>query len=111
MVSPKKCFATYLHRLICLQALARALYSRRKLLLVDDILSSLDTPTRDHVWNKVFGPHGLIRKTAVTVVLVTHSCKEIFMLSKTSSIYYVYYCSRLIIQAVLTLMVMTQSIY
>lgn len=60
-----------------MQALARALYSRKKLLLVDDILSSLDTTTRDHVWNQVFGPCGLARNSAITVVLVTHSCKDI----------------------------------
>ncbi|KND91880.1 Multidrug resistance-associated protein 1 [Tolypocladium ophioglossoides CBS 100239] len=53
-------------------ALARGLYSRKPLLLVDDVLSSLDATTRNHVWNRVFGPSGLCRTTGTAVVLATH---------------------------------------
>ncbi|PNY23537.1 ABC transporter [Tolypocladium capitatum] len=53
-------------------ALARGLYSRKPLLLVDDVLSSLDATTRHLVWNRVFGPSGLCRSTGTAVVLASH---------------------------------------
>lgn len=55
------------------QALARAIYARKRVLFADDIFSGLDTGTRDHVWGHVFGPMGLLRRSHTTVILVTHT--------------------------------------
>ncbi|KAH0073344.1 P-loop containing nucleoside triphosphate hydrolase protein, partial [Aureobasidium melanogenum] len=53
-------------------SLARAVYSRRSLVLLDDVLSGLDTRTERLVFNRVLGPQGLLRKMRSTVVLTTH---------------------------------------
>lgn len=54
-------------------ALARALYARKPVLIMDDILSGLDKSTEMLVFRRVFGKNGLLRKSNSTVVLATHS--------------------------------------
>ncbi|KAF2817519.1 P-loop containing nucleoside triphosphate hydrolase protein [Mytilinidion resinicola] len=54
-------------------SLARALYARKPTIIIDDILSGLDNTTERLVFNRVFGPKGLLRKSRTTVVLATHS--------------------------------------
>jgi ATP-binding cassette subfamily C (CFTR/MRP) protein 1 len=54
-------------------ALARALYSRKPILIVDDMLAGLDNTTEKLVFDRVFGPNGLLRKSNATVVLATHA--------------------------------------
>lgn len=54
-------------------ALARALYSRPEILLLDDVFSGLDTDTEDHVFRQLFGRLGLVRRENITVVMVTHA--------------------------------------
>lgn len=54
-----------------MQALARALYSRKPLLIIDDVFSGLDRTTQRRVWNRVFGPIGLLRRQGSTAVLAT----------------------------------------
>lgn len=54
------------------QALARAIYSRKPLIVADDVLSGLDQTTQRHVWDRVFGPTGLLRRQKSTVILATH---------------------------------------
>ncbi|KAH0165268.1 P-loop containing nucleoside triphosphate hydrolase protein, partial [Aureobasidium melanogenum] len=54
-------------------SLARAVYSRRSMVLLDDVLSGLDTRTERLVFNRVLGPQGLLRKMKSTVVLATHA--------------------------------------
>ncbi|KAG5781755.1 hypothetical protein H9Q73_004573 [Fusarium xylarioides] len=49
--------------------LARAVYSRKKLVILDDVFSSLDKTTADTVFHRLLGTGGLLR--ASTVVLVT----------------------------------------
>lgn len=57
-------------------ALARALYSRPRLALCDDPLSSLDNHTAELVFNRVFAKKtGLLRQWGTTVVLVTQAAK------------------------------------
>lgn len=56
-------------------ALARAVYSRRKLLLLDDIFSALDRKTKTTIIARLFGVNGLLRKINSTIVLVTHESK------------------------------------
>ncbi|KAJ5542894.1 hypothetical protein N7535_005316 [Penicillium sp. DV-2018c] len=54
-------------------ALARAIYSRHKIVLLDDVLSGIDATTVEHVASQLFGPGGLLRKMQTTVVFATHS--------------------------------------
>ncbi|KAL5318920.1 hypothetical protein ACEPPN_013988 [Leptodophora sp. 'Broadleaf-Isolate-01'] len=53
--------------------LARALYSKKKLLVIDDGFSGLDGETEEKVFSKLFGNTGLLRKIGITVILVTHA--------------------------------------
>ncbi|KAL4768016.1 P-loop containing nucleoside triphosphate hydrolase protein [Aspergillus nidulans var. acristatus] len=54
-------------------ALARAVYSRHKIVLLDDVFSGIDATTVEHIASHLFGPGGLLRKMHTTVVLATHS--------------------------------------
>lgn len=54
-----------------IQALARALYSRKPLLIIDDVFSGLDRTTQRRIWNRVFGPIGLLRRQGSAAVLAT----------------------------------------
>ena len=53
-------------------SIARALYSRKRLAVFDDVLSSLDAVTKQDVFSNVLGPRGLFRLMDCTVVLCTH---------------------------------------
>jgi len=54
-------------------ALARALFSRTDIFILDDILSALDKKTERVVIEKLFGTRGLFRRISATVIMVTHS--------------------------------------
>ncbi|KAF2502909.1 P-loop containing nucleoside triphosphate hydrolase protein [Lophium mytilinum] len=54
-------------------SLARALYARKPTVIIDDVLSGLDNTTEKLVFDRVFGPNGLLRKSRTTVILATHS--------------------------------------
>ncbi|KAJ7164516.1 P-loop containing nucleoside triphosphate hydrolase protein [Mycena filopes] len=51
-------------------AIARAVYARADLVLLDDVFSALDGETEAHVFTSLFGPEGMLR--GKTTVLVTH---------------------------------------
>lgn len=53
-------------------ALARAVYSRKELVMLDDVFSGLDAETEEHIFNSLFGKKGLFRQMRTTVILVTH---------------------------------------
>ncbi|KAJ3955412.1 hypothetical protein N0V92_008076 [Colletotrichum tropicale] len=55
------------HRL----AIARALYARQELLLLDDVFSGLDSGTEEIVFGNLLGSNGLLRNNDTTVVLVS----------------------------------------
>ncbi len=57
----------------CIKALARALYLRASVLVLDDIFRGLDTATAEDVHSRLFGPKGVLRKSSATVVFATHS--------------------------------------
>ncbi|OGM41659.1 ATP-binding cassette transporter [Aspergillus bombycis] len=59
-------------------ALARAVYSRRKLLLLDDIFSALDQKTKKTIIARLLGVDGLLRKANSTIVLVTHELEQLY---------------------------------
>ncbi|KAL5384917.1 hypothetical protein DPSP01_005024 [Paraphaeosphaeria sporulosa] len=54
-------------------SLARALYARKPVLVLDDMLSGLDNTTEKLVFNRVFARSGILRKSRATVILATHS--------------------------------------
>uniref|UniRef100_A0A8H7NNV7 ABC transporter n=1 Tax=Bionectria ochroleuca TaxID=29856 RepID=A0A8H7NNV7_BIOOC len=54
-------------------SLARALYSRNKLLVLDDVLTGLDRTTEAAVLEAVFNEDGILKNTGSTIVLATNS--------------------------------------
>lgn len=58
-------------------SLARALYLKSDLLVLDDVFSGLDADTEEKVFQQVFGVNGLLRKQSCTVVLCTHSVRHL----------------------------------
>nr|WOZ30809.1 McfL [Coleophoma empetri] len=58
-------------------ALARALYARKSLVVLDDVFTGLDTKTERHVFNSVLGSYGILRQEGITTVLATNSVRNI----------------------------------
>ncbi|EKG10418.1 Putative ABC transporter protein [Macrophomina phaseolina MS6] len=60
-------------------ALARGLYARTPVLLLDDVFSGLDLPTEQAVVNALFGLNGLFHTSlsSTTVVLATHAVRHL----------------------------------
>ncbi|TQV93218.1 ABC multidrug transporter [Cordyceps javanica] len=54
-------------------ALARAIFAREDIIILDDTLSALDASTQRHITNSLFGPNGLFKELGTTVVLITHT--------------------------------------
>lgn len=59
-----------------MQALARSVYARCSLVILDDVLSALDANTARHIVESLIGPNGLFKKLGTTVVLITHASKS-----------------------------------
>ncbi|KAM0815312.1 putative ABC multidrug transporter [Seiridium cardinale] len=57
-------------------ALARAIYSRKPILLLDDVFSALDNLTSRTVFNNLLGVNGLLRNSDITVILAAHSVHD-----------------------------------
>jgi len=55
------------------QALARAVYARRDVNILDDVLSAIDAKTERLVVDRLLGNTGLFKKLGSTVVLATHA--------------------------------------
>ncbi|KAK1991746.1 P-loop containing nucleoside triphosphate hydrolase protein [Colletotrichum falcatum] len=66
------------HRL----ALARALYAREKMLLLDDVFNRIDFGTEDVVFNGLFGSDGLLGDTDTTVVLTSSDSRRLSFAEK-----------------------------
>ncbi|RAH60585.1 hypothetical protein BO85DRAFT_509417 [Aspergillus piperis CBS 112811] len=58
-------------------AIARAIYSRRKLLILDDVLSALDVITAKKVFDRAFGPKGLCKAHNAAVILACSDPKRV----------------------------------
>nr|POE78011.1 multidrug resistance-associated protein 1 [Quercus suber] len=56
-------------------ALARAIYARKQLIILDSALSSLDIDTDESIYRAVLGPEGLCKRHGFTVVCFTHTGK------------------------------------
>ncbi|KAL2005900.1 hypothetical protein VTN00DRAFT_10393 [Thermoascus crustaceus] len=54
-------------------ALARAVYARRKLVILDDVFSAVDSKTEQTLVERLFGKDGRFQQSGFTVILVTHS--------------------------------------
>lgn len=54
-------------------ALARAVYSKKELVILDDVFSGLDAGTEEQVFNRLLGASGLFRQMGTAVLLVTHA--------------------------------------
>ena len=54
-------------------AIARAVYSRKNTVIFDDVFSGQDRTNARTIFNNLLGPDGLLRQSASTVILVTHS--------------------------------------
>ncbi|KAL2851083.1 P-loop containing nucleoside triphosphate hydrolase protein [Aspergillus pseudoustus] len=54
-------------------ALARAVYSRGKTVLLDDVFAGQDAATEEHVFQNLLAETGLFRQTGITVVCVTNA--------------------------------------
>ncbi|KAM0437028.1 hypothetical protein ACHAQK_007506 [Fusarium lateritium] len=54
-------------------ALARAVYSRRRIVILDDVFSGMDAHTAEFVSRQLLGRRGLLRKQGMTVILATHN--------------------------------------
>lgn len=58
-------------------ALARALYARHEVLVIDDVLSGLDANTAQSVFDRVLGPTGLCKTRGMTAIVATHAVKHL----------------------------------
>ncbi len=58
-------------------ALARAVYSRHDLCILDDVLSGLDMDTEQRVFHSLLGQDGLLRRQGETSILATSSSKRL----------------------------------
>ncbi|KAI1115542.1 P-loop containing nucleoside triphosphate hydrolase protein [Nemania sp. NC0429] len=58
-------------------SIARAVYSRKPIAILDDVLSGLDAVTEEAVFRGVFGANGLFKRNGVLVILATHSIKRL----------------------------------
>ncbi|XRM42747.1 hypothetical protein ABZX51_005956 [Aspergillus tubingensis] len=54
-------------------ALCRAIYSRRRLVVLDDVFSGLDSNNIRTISTRLFGPNGYFRRPGMTVLLATHT--------------------------------------
>ena len=61
--------------ILLIQAIARAVYARPSIIILDDVLSALDAKTETHVAEQLLGKKGIFRNLGTTVVLITHACK------------------------------------
>ncbi|EQL02449.1 ABC transporter, transmembrane domain, type 1 [Ophiocordyceps sinensis CO18] len=63
-------------------ALARAVYARKPMLILDDVFSALDGRTAQAVFLQLLGRDGLLRKLGTTVVMTTHSVEHLALADK-----------------------------
>lgn len=54
-------------------ALARAVFARKNVLILDDVFSGIDADTEEHIFRRLFSRSGLLRRNDTTVILVTHA--------------------------------------
>ncbi|KAH6659515.1 ABC transporter [Truncatella angustata] len=63
-------------------ALARAIYARHKLVVLDDVFSGMDAHTAETVSLRLLGPQGILRNAQTTVVIASHNRKVIALVDR-----------------------------
>lgn len=58
-------------------ALARAIYSRKTLIMLDDPFSGLDASTENQIFHNLLGTSGLLREIGATVIVASSSVKRV----------------------------------
>ncbi|KAH6707481.1 ABC transporter-like protein [Leptodontidium sp. MPI-SDFR-AT-0119] len=58
-------------------AFSRAVYSRKRVLILDDVFSGLDATSEDRIFSRLLGRTGLLRQLGTTVILVTHAAHRL----------------------------------
>ncbi|GKZ31963.1 hypothetical protein AbraIFM66950_000962 [Aspergillus brasiliensis] len=58
-------------------ALARAVFARKELLVLDDVFSGVDADTEEHIFRRLFSQSGPLRSRATTIILVTHAVSRL----------------------------------
>ncbi|KAE8349019.1 P-loop containing nucleoside triphosphate hydrolase protein [Aspergillus coremiiformis] len=58
-------------------ALARAVYARKNIIILDDVFSSLDATTEEHIFHSLVGKYGLLRSMGSTILLSSSSVKRV----------------------------------
>ncbi|KAJ6102982.1 hypothetical protein N7486_005409 [Penicillium sp. IBT 16267x] len=58
-------------------ALARAVYARRKIIILDDAMSGLDATTENHIFHNLFGHMGLLRENGTSTIVASSSVKRL----------------------------------
>lgn len=71
IVQPQKKLLTLLS-----QAIARAVYARRRITVFDDVFGTLDGQTLNRIASQLLGTDGLLKRSQTTVVLATHSSRS-----------------------------------
>ncbi|KAF7552267.1 hypothetical protein G7Z17_g4442 [Cylindrodendrum hubeiense] len=73
-------------------SIARAVYSRREFLIMDDVLSSLDFATEEYVFQNLWGEKGLLWEADITTILTSsderrvHSAGQLVILNEKGQI-------------------------
>ncbi|PGH17633.1 hypothetical protein AJ79_00994 [Helicocarpus griseus UAMH5409] len=58
-------------------ALARAVYAKKSIMVLDDVLRGLDADTENHIFNNLFGREGLLRKYPTTIIFTTSASNRL----------------------------------
>lgn len=58
-------------------ALARAVYSRKEVVMLDDVFSGLDADSEERIFTNLLSKQGLFRRMGTTVLLATHAVHRI----------------------------------
>ncbi|KAJ5714058.1 uncharacterized protein N7483_011239 [Penicillium malachiteum] len=58
-------------------ALARAVYARRKIIILDDALSGLDATTENNIFYNLFGTMGLLKEIGTSIIIASSSVKRL----------------------------------
>ena len=59
------------------KAIARAVYSKKSIVILDDVFSGMDAVTEHLIFNRLLGSEGLLRNNGATVIIVTHAGKPL----------------------------------
>jgi hypothetical protein len=58
-----------------IQALARAIYARKEIIILDDSFSGLDAATENHIFHSLIGKDGFLRRSRSTIIMASSSGK------------------------------------